>query len=264
MSEETSMLQEFARCAKPRLMAFMPTGRWIVGALTCVLIGSSALYAQDDLWKGPAGSSSWFTPGSWSLGQKPTGAQNAFVENGTTAQVDAVGATAATLTIDGGSTVQIMPGGSLQLTNPLMIGRQGRYLYTGGTVGGNFSWIDNGIVEEDATAGLAANISGTGRFIMDIPTVNGVNGTLFVSSIRNTYSGTTTLTSGTFQVDSAGALSPNSAFTVNSTLNLNGVSGTIGSLAGTGIVTNNGITLAILSVGADNTSTTFSGILKNG
>jgi autotransporter-associated beta strand protein len=59
-------------------------------------------------------------------------------------------------------------------------------------------------------------------------------------------------------------LSPNSAFTVNSQLDLNGFSNTIGSLAGSGIVTNDGPVAATLAVGNNNASTTFSGILQDG
>ena len=59
-------------------------------------------------------------------------------------------------------------------------------------------------------------------------------------------------------------MSPNSAFTVNSQLDLNGFSNTIGSLAGGGIVTNDGTVPATLAVGNNNTSTTFSGILQDG
>ena len=47
-------------------------------------------------------------------------------------------------------------------------------------------------------------------------------------------------------------------------LDLNGFSNTIGSLAGNGIVTNNGPHLATLSIGNDNTNTTFSGSLQDG
>jgi autotransporter-associated beta strand protein len=70
--------------------------------------------------------------------------------------------------------------------------------------------------------------------------------------------------SGTFEANSATALSPNSAFTVNSTLDLGGFDATIGSLSGTGIVLNNGSKISTLSVGHDNTNTTFGGILENG
>jgi len=88
-------------------------------------------------------------------------------------------------------------------------------------------------------------------------------GTLTISS-NNTYSGATIVSAGTLQAGSATAFSPNSAFTVNSLLDLNGFSNTIGSLAGNGIVTNNGGASATLAIGNDNTSTTFGGSLQDG
>src|SRR5208283_3499940 len=80
----------------------------------------------------------------------------------------------------------------------------------------------------------------------------------------NTYTGPTTVNAGTLQAGSSGGLSASSDFTVNSTLDLNGFSNAIGSLAGNGIVTNNGLAVATLSAGSDGASTTFSGSLQNG
>jgi fibronectin-binding autotransporter adhesin len=80
----------------------------------------------------------------------------------------------------------------------------------------------------------------------------------------NTYTGGTTISAGTLQAGSATSFSPNSAFTVNSILDLNGFNNTIGSLSGIGTVLNNGATTATLTVGNDNTNTTFGGVLKDG
>ena len=55
---------------------------------------------------------------------------------------------------------------------------------------------------------------------------------------NNTYSGVTTVSAGTLQAGSVTGLSAASDFTVNAILNLNGFSNSIGSLAGTGTVTN--------------------------
>ena len=87
---------------------------------------------------------------------------------------------------------------------------------------------------------------------------------IFTLSGLNTYSGATTVNAGTLRAGSTTALSANSDFTVTSTLDLNGFSNAIGSLAGSGILTNNGAALATLTVGSDNASTTFSGVLQNG
>ena len=88
-------------------------------------------------------------------------------------------------------------------------------------------------------------------------------GTLTLSG-TNTYSGPTTVSAGTLRAGSTTGLSSTSDFTVNSTLDLNGFSNAIASLAGSGTITNNGAAAATLTAGGDNASTTFSGALQNG
>ena len=58
-------------------------------------------------------------------------------------------------------------------------------------------------------------------------------------------------------------MSATSDFSVNSILDLNSFSNTIGSLAGSGTVTDSGAA-ATLTAGADSNSTIFSGLLQNG
>jgi fibronectin-binding autotransporter adhesin len=114
---------------------------------------------------------------------------------------------------------------------------------------GNSTTTTFGGVLQDGVASLGLTKIGTG--------------TLSLTG-NNTYSGVTTIGAGTLQAGSTKAFSLNSAFTVTSTLDLNGFSNSIGSLAGTGTVTNNGGTAAILTAGGDATSTVFSGTLSNG
>jgi autotransporter-associated beta strand protein len=237
--------------------------RWVVGiSLLFILLGSPIVHGQET-WQGSTTTpSSWFLDGNWSSETLPTNADSAVIANGGTAVVDRTDAAVGTLRIDGGSTLQISPGGVIDIVNSFNIGPQGTYLFTGGEVDGTGSWINDGIVEQVVSANLVANISGTGRFLMDITTEGG---TLAVFSTSNTYSGSTMLLGGTFMVNASGALSPKSAFTINSTLDMNGFSGAIGSLAGNGMVTNNSAeTTSILTVGADNSNTTFNGVLENG
>ncbi|HEX5500263.1 MAG TPA: autotransporter-associated beta strand repeat-containing protein, partial [Thermomicrobiales bacterium] len=80
----------------------------------------------------------------------------------------------------------------------------------------------------------------------------------------NTYSGTTTI-----YTDLIGgapyAFSAASAVIVNGgTLDLGGFHQTIGSLSGSGTVTNSGAVAAILTTNGDNSSTTFSGLIEDG
>ena len=100
-------------------------------------------------------------------------------------------------------------------------------------------------------------IGGTGAF-----TKTGAG--MLILTGANTYCGGTTISAGTLQAGSTTAFSPNSAFTVNSVLDLNGNSNAVGSLGGSGTVTNNGKTPATLTAGGDNSSTTFSGTLIDG
>jgi autotransporter-associated beta strand protein len=85
----------------------------------------------------------------------------------------------------------------------------------------------------------------------------------------NTYTGATTVSAGVLRADSIGAFSAGSAFTIytDAVLDLHGNSNAVGSLIGSGVVSNSGTegpAPATLSVGADNTSTTFSGLLQDG
>jgi fibronectin-binding autotransporter adhesin len=144
-------------------------------------------------------------------------------------------------------------GGTTISAGTLQLGNGG----TTGSITGNV--IDNGILAFDRSDSVtfAGAISGTGSV-----TQIGTGTTILTGS--NTYTGSTTISAGTLQAGSASALSQNSEFTVNSILDLHGFSSTIGSLSGTGIVSNNGATAAALTVGNDNASTTFGGVLQNG
>jgi autotransporter-associated beta strand protein len=139
-----------------------------------------------------------------------------------------------------------MSAGTLQLGN-------------GGTTGGIIGNVaDNGILafNRSDSVTFAGAISGTGSLVK-----LGSGALTLIGT--NTYTGGTAISAGTLQAGSATSFSPNSAFTVNSILDLNGFNNTIGSLSGIGTVLNNGATTATLTVGNDNTNTTFGGILKD-
>ncbi len=87
-------------------------------------------------------------------------------------------------------------------------------------------------------------------------------GTLTLSG-DNTYTGATTVSAGTLQAGSATAFASGSAYTVDGTLDLDGFSNTIGSLAGSGTVEDSSATAVTLTAGGNNTSTTFSGDIIN-
>jgi autotransporter-associated beta strand protein len=186
--------------------------------------------------------------------------------NGGTVQVAAGGEAVASLSIGttaSNSTLQLLPGGSLTVTNPVLIGPGGTLRFSGGgSSGGNlFANViqDNGNILFDGplSHSLPATVTGSGSVTM------AGTGTLVLSG-NLTYSGGTIISAGTVQAGSATGLSPNSAFTVNATLDLNGFSSTIGSLSGTGTVLNNGTMAATLTAGNDNTNSTFSGVIEDG
>jgi autotransporter-associated beta strand protein len=249
---------------KPFMANYLGATRWLVGCcLNLIFFGASILHAQN-VWQGPTTDASWFTRGNWTLGE-PTVTQNVLIDNGSTAQVADGTGNANGLTVGGsvaGSTLQFLPGGTLNSFGPIVIGVGGTLRFSGGFLSVTAPQIvDNGTILFDGSPdeGSGVEVVGTGSLVMDI------SGTLSVSA-KTTYSGATTLLSGTLKADGASVLSPNSAFTLSSasTLNLNGFDNTIGSLSGTGTVLNNGETAATLTVGNDNTSTTFGGVLKNG
>ena len=174
-------------------------------------------------------------------------------------------------TYSSGTTIS---GGVLQVGTDANLGNpSGGLILEGGELvatGSGFSTLrsvlltaNNGTLAA-AVGGLAdfqGNITGAGSLTVG-DEVN--SGTVSLSG-TNTYLGNTTIVSGaTLQTLSADALSATSAFLVAGTLNLNGFSNQIGSLAGTGTVTNNGPAGVVLTVGNDNSSTTFSGTLHDG
>jgi autotransporter-associated beta strand protein len=242
------------------LVSFQPVTCW-PGLLGLILIGSRALYGQD-VWQGP-NNGSWFTPANWSLGAPPTNTERAAVTNGTTSQIAATGAVATTLTIGTpGSTVQLLPGGSLSV-NHVAIDPGGTLRFSGGGSSGGTLFVNNiqnnGNILFDGPLDQALNIGvhGSGSLTMA--------GTgILTLNANDTYSGATIVNAGTVQAGSTIGLSPNSAFTVNSILDLNGFNNTIGSLSGAGTVLNNGAATATLTSGNDNSNSTFSGVLKDG
>ncbi len=96
--------------------------------------------------------------------------------------------------------------------------------------------------------------------------VKATGGTLLLAG-TNTFTGATTVSAGTLQAASTSALGNNSAFTLantaGATLDLNGFSNSIGSLAGGGATGGNvSLGAANLTAGGDGTSTSYAGALS--
>jgi autotransporter-associated beta strand protein len=94
------------------------------------------------------------------------------------------------------------------------------------------------------------------------------SGILNMQNVGNTYNGSTTIANGVLRAGVASGLDANSAFIVGATgtLRMNGFNAAVGSLSGVAgaIVDNNTATAATLTIGADNSSTNFAGVIQNG
>ena len=130
---------------------------------------------------------------------------------------------------------------------------------------------------------LNGAIGVTGSLAIDPGTASGVNATLAnliqndsaagsISKVgagtltlanTNTYTGSTLVSTGVLMGGALNAFGVNSAVTDNATLDLGGFNQTVGSLAGSGVVTDTGAA-ATLTTGALNASPTFSGVIHDG
>ena len=141
---------------------------------------------------------------------------------------------------------------------------------TGGTLDlGGFAQRINAVTLAGGTlqnGALTGAVSSTGGAIAGIGGTASLTTTSGTTSLlgANSFSGPTLVAGGTLRAGSATGLSPSSAFTINGTLDVNGFNSNIGSLAGSGLVTNNGGTLAALTTGGSGASTGFGGVLRDG
>jgi fibronectin-binding autotransporter adhesin len=129
-------------------------------------------------------------------------------------------------------------------------------------LGGGWNVASNFTLETTKPTTLSGTLTGGG-------TVTKIGGSTLILDYgvgSSTHTGAWVLNNNTTRTDSPDAFTVNNAVTVGDTgadtLNLNGNSQTIGSLAGVGRVENTNATAVTLTTGGDNTSTTFSGVLR--
>ncbi len=118
------------------------------------------------------------------------------------------------------------------------------------------------------SVGTGGTLSSSGGISGSFALTKAGSGVLALTG-SNTYGGATFVNAGVLRAGVANAFSPNSALSVgaNGILRLNGFANAIGSLSGTaGAIVENGAASGnvILTVGADNSTTTFAGVLQNG
>jgi hypothetical protein len=138
-----------------------------------------------------------------------------------------------------------------------------------GPNGGTINFLGNAATTQTYTAGATGGLQGSGAFTLTGVVANAAAILQFSSNtVANTNSGSTTVNNATLQTGATNVLSASSAVILSNLgkLNIAGFSQTIASLAdGTGSFGN--VTLGnagagTLTLGGDNTSTTFSGVIS--
>lgn len=164
-----------------------------------------------------------------------------------------------TLTLTSGSNSYTgettISGGTLKLSGSGVLGS------LGGLDGYTAQITNNGIFQYSSSASqtLTGKITGTGSILKDTNTT-----VLEIRNSTNDYSGSTTVNAGNIQVGSDNSIPSSSAVILGSGgyIQLNGFNDSIGSLSGSGKVMNYRASNT-LTIGNDNTTTTFSGVIQN-
>ncbi|QDC95766.1 filamentous hemagglutinin N-terminal domain-containing protein [Candidatus Methylopumilus universalis] len=89
-------------------------------------------------------------------------------------------------------------------------------------------------------------------------------GSLTLNGTGSSYTGATTISAGAIKLGAADVISNSSAVNLAGSLDLNGFSEAIGSLSGAGTITSSGSGTLTITIGADNSSTSFSGVIEKG
>ncbi len=180
-------------------------------------------------------------------------------------------------TFSGGTTIMA---GTLQMGNVAALGTGSVTLAGGvldinglttndiGSLSGSGTITNNGgsaavLKVKQTAAGVFSGTLQNGSNTLALTLDTGSSNTLTLSG-ANTFSGGTTITSGTLQMGNAAALGTGTVALAGGTLDVNGLTtNDIGSLSGSGTITNNGGSAAVLNV-KQTAAGVFSGTLQNG
>ncbi len=218
--------------------------------LIALIVQSRPVLALTGAWQVPAGGT-WGTAANWSGGVP-----------------DDVGATADFSQAPSSSNTATVTLGAPRTVGSLIFGNQtGQYYNLQdasyplilATASGTPTIVDQG---HDSSR-LSVLIAGTQGFSYS-NFGTGITDGLWLMG-PNSYTGPTTISNGALQMGFANTLPATSPVTVagGATLRLNGFNQSIGSLSGAGTVVNDSNTNASLTIGSDNSSPTFSGVLNN-
>jgi autotransporter-associated beta strand protein len=181
-----------------------------------------------------------------------------------------------TLTINGGTIMSAGSTGNFTIANAVNVGSNDSFTF-GGTGEGAAS-------SNNVTLSGTVTLNGANTMTVTSPLVKATisgkltggtsltkagAGTLVLSNATNNYGGATNVSGGLLQLGNAAAIPTTSQVIVAKTaaFDIAGVAASIGSLAGDtattgGLVTNSGVA-ATLTIGSDNTSPTFAGVITN-
>ncbi|MEA3212062.1 MAG: hypothetical protein QOE70_5119 [Chthoniobacter sp.] len=172
-------------------------------------------------------------------------------------------------------TTTIMAGTAARtISNPISVAGSFTFGGTGVTANANNLTLSNTVTLAAGAHGIAVSsplVTDTisGKLTGGTNFTKAGPGTLLLSGATNDYGGTTTVAGGVLKLGNAAAIPSGSGLQINpgAVLDVAGFASSVGSLSGDtatsgGMVTNSGA-LTTLTIGNDNTSPTFAGILTN-
>ncbi|QJR15103.1 beta strand repeat-containing protein [Usitatibacter palustris] len=217
-------------------------------------LAASAFGQTTHTWTGLV-NNQWGTAGNWNTNLVPVTGDSLVIASGATTTINnLVGVSLQSVTMAPNTAATIFQGSPIVLLSGGTIvdsaGFDVDYLSTGVTL--------NGPATITANSGNAliidTPITGTGDVTFSTP-----GAIIFGSSVVHTYVGATTISGINYVHTYEGRFPTASPITLNSNLFIYGVSQSLGSLAGSGTLWSDGP----VSVGSNNTTTTFSGIFKD-